>query len=63
LRILGDVHTKVIGLQDPLEYLEHLVKNLDRTIKEIRRTTIPSAKVWWSNQNERETTWEKEEKL
>ena len=50
-------------LQETLEYVEYPVKILDRAVKETRRTTIPYCKVLWSNHEEREATWEKEDKL
>jgi hypothetical protein len=39
------VQTEALDLQDTLEYLEHPVKNLDRDVKETRRTSIPYCKV------------------
>jgi hypothetical protein len=54
------VPMELLDLQDTLEYPEYPEKILDRAIKERRRTTIPFCKVLWSNNTEREATWEKE---
>jgi hypothetical protein len=57
------VPMELLDLQDNLDYAEYPEKILDRAVKETRRTTIPFCKVLWSNQIEREATWEKEADL
>ncbi|WVZ70482.1 hypothetical protein U9M48_019146 [Paspalum notatum var. saurae] len=54
------ISPEAVDLQDNLEYLEYPVQILDRAEKGTRRTRIPMCKVLWSNQSEREATWEKE---
>jgi len=42
LRVLAKiVSTEVVDLQETMEYVEYLMKILDRVVKETRRTTIP----------------------
>jgi hypothetical protein len=43
------VPMELLDLQDTLDYAEYPEKNLDRAVKEIRRTTIHFCKVLWSN--------------
>ena len=57
------VETHQLEVQPNLTVTEHLVKILDHAEKALRRKVIPYVKVLWSDQTEREATWETEESM
>jgi hypothetical protein len=54
------VPAQSLDMQETLEYLEYLVRILDKAEKSTKKTTTHFCKVIWSNHSEREATWEKE---
>jgi hypothetical protein len=54
---------EVTPLEADLSYYEHPIKILDQKDHETRRKTIKFFKIQWSNNNEEEATWEREDCL
>jgi len=54
---------EVMDLQPDLRYQEHPVKILDIANRQTRRNVVRFCRVQWSNHNEAEATWEREDNL
>ncbi|XP_020081123.1 uncharacterized protein LOC109727324 [Ananas comosus] len=48
-------------LQEDMSYEKFSVLIIAREVRKLRNREIPYVKVWWSNHDDRETTWELED--
>ena len=57
------LRNKTIEIQNDLTYPEEPVRILDQRDQVLRNKVIPLVKVLWSNHDEEEATWEREEEM